>query len=415
MKYIKGSPYFCKTAKNLRQYTYQDKDIFTDVLIVGGGICGAILNFYLSQKYDVTLIDKGRFGQNCTSIATAILEYQLDEFYQDLESEITEQEIIEIYKMGQNSIKKIENFIKKYKNECNFAKRPSFLFSQSGCDVTKMKSEFMLRKKYKFDCQYFDRTNNPFPFSISCGIYDKNGGAELNPYLFCKQLIENANNQDKIFENTSFESFTQKNEKFIVNTCYNHKIYANKIIFCTGFDLELFQEELMQRFVTYSIVTNPQKNITWKNCATVHDSEQPYHYLRKLPDDRIIFGGEDVSFKKTNFSKEKCEKKYKKLLQSLKFLFPKNDNIQIDYKFCGAFGTTKNNLGLIGETDTNNIYLFLSCGANGIVNAMEGVNIVEYLFNHKTHPLAHLFSLMRVFDNWQYLFVFFIKWCMSKS
>lgn len=400
MKYIKGTPYFCKTSENLRQYHYQDKDITTDILIVGGGICGAILNFYLSQKYDVTLIDKGRIGQNCTSIATAILEYQLDEFFQDLRQELTEQEIIEIYKTGQNSIKKIENFIKKYKNECNFAKRPSFLFSQNSCDYNKMKSEFLLRKKYNFDCEFFDRKTNPFPFPISCGIYDKNGGAELNPYLFCKQLIENSQNQDKIFENTSFDSFMQKDEKFIVNTCYNHKIYANKIIFCTGFDLDLFQEELlMQRFVTYSIVTNPQKNITWKNNATIHDNEQPYHYLRKLPDGRIIFGGEDVSFKKMNFSKEKCEKKYNKLLNSLKFLFPKSENLKIDYKFCGAFGTTKNNLGLIGETDTNNIYLFLSCGANGIVNAMVGVDIVEQLFNHSAHPLAHLFSPMRVFDN----------------
>ena len=55
--------------------------------------------------------------------------------------------------------------------------------------------------------------------------------------------------------------------------------------------------------------------------------------------------------------------------------------------------------GLIGETDIDNLYLFLSCGANGIINAMNGVDIIEYIFNHKPHPLAHLFTPMRVIDN----------------
>lgn len=400
MKLYKGTPYFCFTSPNLKQYPYQTKDITTDVLIVGGGICGAILNYYLSQKYDVALIEKGRIGQNCTSIATAILEYQLDDFYEDLKSELDKQEIIQIYKMGQNSIKKLEKFIKKHNNLCNFAKRPSFLFSQNAQDNNKIKREYNLRKNYGFSCKLYTRTNNPFPFPIASGIYDKNGGAELNPYLFCKQLIENSQNQTKIFENTSFESFMQKDDKFIVETSYYHKIYANKIVFCTGFDMELFQDEnMMQRFVTYSIVTNPQKKLIWKNNATIHDNQNPYHYLRKLPDDRLIFGGEDVCFKKSNFFKQKCEKKYQNLLMSLKSLFSnQNLDIKIDYQFCGAFGTTDNNLGLIGETDMQNIYLFLSCGANGIINALSGVDIIEQLFNCSTHPLAHLFSPLRVLD-----------------
>lgn len=401
MQYVKGVPYFCQNVEYLKQYNYLTSDIKCDILIVGGGICGAILNYYLSQKYDVVLIDKGRIGQNCTSCATAILEYQLDDFYDDLKQELTKQEIIEIYKMGQNSINKIEKFVKKYGNHCDFAKRPSFLFSQNAQDNNKMKKEFTLRKNYGFDCKLITRTDNPFPFPISSGIYDKNGGAELNPYLFCKQLIENSKNQNRIYENTSFDNFLTEKNGFCVTTCYNHKIYANKIILATGFNMELFQDEnLMQRFVTYTIVTNSLKNIQWKNNATIHDNQKPYHYLRKLPDDRLIFGGEDIQFKKQNYSKTKCEKKYDSLYKSLCSLFEKNKNeIQIDYKFCGAFGTTDNNLGLIGETDIDNLYLFLSCGANGIINAMNGVDIIEYIFNHKPHPLAHLFTPMRVIDN----------------
>ena len=62
------------------------KDLNCDILIIGGGVDGAVANFYLSQKYDVALVDKGRLGYACTDCATALLEYQFDECEKDTET-----------------------------------------------------------------------------------------------------------------------------------------------------------------------------------------------------------------------------------------------------------------------------------------------------------------------------------------
>ena len=131
MEYVKGKPYFCFCEEKINQYKYLDSDARCDVLIIGGGIDGAILNFYLSQNFDVMLADKGRFGKVCTACATALLEYQLDDFAGDLRKYMSDDEIVLSYNMGLDSIKKIENFIKNYGNNCNFAKRPTFLYSNS--------------------------------------------------------------------------------------------------------------------------------------------------------------------------------------------------------------------------------------------------------------------------------------------
>ena len=70
--------------------------------------------------------------------------------------------------------------------------------------------------------------------------------------------------------------------------------------------MELFQDEnMMQRFITYTIVTNPVRNIQCKNDATIHDNQKPYHYLRKLLDNRLIFGSKDAQFKKQKILKSK--------------------------------------------------------------------------------------------------------------
>ena len=78
-----------------------DKVASCEILIIGSGIDGAIANFYLFKNHDVMLVDKNRIGFNCTSCATALLEYQLDELSQDLTQYLSKEQILSIYKMGQ--------------------------------------------------------------------------------------------------------------------------------------------------------------------------------------------------------------------------------------------------------------------------------------------------------------------------
>lgn len=71
------------------------------------------------------------------------------------------------------------------------------------------------------------------------------------------------------------------------------------------------------------------------------------------------------------------------------------NKIKVDYSFCGYFGWTDNNLGLIGETEIPNIYDFISCGANGVINAFAGVQIILDEFNYIENPFSKLFSPIR--------------------
>lgn len=399
MEYVKGKPYFCQTETKIKSFPYLNENIETDILIVGGGADGVIANYYLSPKYDCVLVDKERIGASCTSCATVLLEYQLDDFAKDLKSEMTDEEIVEVYNMGLDSIEKISKLIMfKLGNDCHFAKKPSFLYSNNILDVPAIKEEYEFRKKHGFAVNYYDKDNNPFPFDIQAGLYAPNGGAEFNAYLFCKQLIENSKNQDKIFENTDIETIEKQGDYYISTTSYGQTIKSKKIIISTGFNWEAIKrDDLCDRFITYSIVTNPL-NIDWKKEALMQDTQKPYHYFRLLPDKRIIFGGEDTVYSKGEIKDSKAVKKYEKLLKKLQNMFPAQSNdIKIDYQFCGFFAQTKNNLGMIGKAE-DQIYYFLSCGANGIINAFYGIEILEDAFNNKHNKLEHLFTPLREVD-----------------
>ena len=304
-----------------------------------------------------------------------------------------ENQIVQVYRMGLESIKKIDKFIKKYGNYCDFALRPSLLYTNNFFGIKPLEEEYVFRIKHGFKAKLYDEKNNPFPFKFKRGLYCEDGGAEFNPYLFTKQLLENASNEKKLFENTEIDYIQKYNSGYIATTNFGERIFCKKIVLATGYNFELIEQNLCKRDISYTIVTKPVRTIMPYN-TLVQDDGDPYHYMRFLPDNRIIFGGGDIASKGKPINEKTALKKYQKLYEELCALFP-NENIEIDYKFCGYFGWTDNNLGLIGESKEPDIYYMISCGANGVINAISGAQLLLDIFKNKQNPLSPLFSPLR--------------------
>src|SRR5574344_2281324 len=192
-EYVKGTPYFTDTEKKLEQFPYLDKDITCDVLIIGGGIDGAITAYYFAtNNINCILIEKNRIGYGNTSCATALLEYQLDDHGNDLTKYFSKEELIQIYNLGLKSLDDIEKIINELGNNCHYSKRPTLIYTQNKNEMKEIEREYKLRKDNNFQAKLINESNNSFSFDIKAGIYCENGGAEFNPYLFTKQLIEKA-------------------------------------------------------------------------------------------------------------------------------------------------------------------------------------------------------------------------------
>ena len=124
-------------------------------------------------------------------------------------------------------------------------------------------------------------------------------------------MIDCANNQNLIFENTQVVDFKILNNQYIeAKTKFANTITCKKLILATGFDFSLMKEKhLCERYISYSIVTKPIKDLKWKHNAIIQDDKDPYHYLRILPNNSIIFGGEDTIFKQKPINIKQAEKK----------------------------------------------------------------------------------------------------------
>ena len=73
-------------------YSKLEKDISTDVLIIGSGITGISVAYQLKDsKLDITIVDSNKIGSGTTSRTTGKLTYLQNDIYSYLSKNVSEQ------------------------------------------------------------------------------------------------------------------------------------------------------------------------------------------------------------------------------------------------------------------------------------------------------------------------------------
>ena len=403
LQYVQGKPLFTNTNKVPKQYDYLTKDIETDVIIVGGGVTGSILGYYFS-KHNIksVILEKHRIGYCSTGVTTSLLQYELDDNLNDLMEATTKSDVIKSYKLGQKALSEIDNFINEHGNRCDYMKKDTLLYTSKKLEMDELYEEYRIRKENGFDVDFIDEKNNQFSFDLKAGVYCNDGGAQFDPYKYTHQLLDVCYEKGvRIYENTEVVKVDYENSGVIVETSYGHKVNGKIVIVATGYNTELFtKRNFGTKTTTYNIATKPIADFSgWHNRVLIRDNDDPYNYLRTTQDNRIIIGGEDIRFVPDIFNEKMAEEKYNILEQRLKSMFKDIKDIKIEYKYCGAFASTKDNLGFLGkDPDNNKLWYCLGYGANGILFSMLGGMMLSDLYLGKINEDLRLFKVDR-FDN----------------
>ncbi|MEJ8553785.1 NAD(P)/FAD-dependent oxidoreductase [Tepidibacter sp. Z1-5] len=401
-EYVKGKPIFTSINNINNQYPYLTEDLETDVIIVGGGVTGSICSYYMSKNnIKSVVIEKGRIAHGSTSVTTSLLQYELDENASELRETIESKDIVRAYELGLCALKEIEKFVDEYGNKCDYIKRDTLLYTAKNLEKNGIKEEYKFRKENGFNVEYIDESDNLYNFDLKAGLLSKEGGAEIDPYKFTNHLLEVSMKKGAlVYENTEAKKIEYLNKGVTVHTSYGYKIRAKKVIVATGYNTSLFtNENFGTKYNTFNIATKPVKEIIgWKDRVLIRDNSDPYNYLRTTKDNRLIIGGEDVEFKEIENEDIACAK-YSILEQRLKSMFKYIDDIEVEYKYCGCFETTKDNLGYIGpDKKHENLWYCLGYGANGILFAILGGIMLSKLYYNEKDQDMRLFQINR-FDN----------------
>lgn len=388
--------------KNGLLYTYPmlQKNIVAEIVVVGGGITGALISHALMQHgYKVTLIDRRDIGQGSTSATTSMLQYEIDEKLIDLAEKIGEQGAAHCYKAGITAIKDLQKLVKETKIDCGFKKKKSLYAAHNKKAATELRKEFKLRDKYKLGVCWLTAAQIKKEYGIiSHGGILSNTAGSVDAYKLAHELIaRNVKKGMQVYDQTEIKTFNTKGIKPGIITENGCTVTCNKIIFCNGFESTLLiKEKIANLIYTYAMVSEQHITIPKKlNDLLVWDTNDPYLYMRTTDDGRILVGGEDDDYKDTIMQQKIKEKKSLLLQKKLKKLMPNVDFIE-DISWGGVFGTTKDGLPYIGPSpEFKNCLFVLGFGGNGITFSAQGMKIIPDLLADRGNKLQHYYRFGR--------------------
>lgn len=208
-----------------------EESITCDILIVGGGLTGISLAYYLKDKnISTVLIEQDKMAGSTTKRSTAKLTY----LQQDILSKITKarnKNDAYLYYMAQReAISRVVDIIKKENISCHLEKSPSYLYVREEKNIKKLKDEVKLYKDFGAKIEYC--SSLPLESKeIMCAKTLDN--YVFNPVEYSNGLLDviSESNNVSLYEKTRMASLDKKNGVYIVNLENKRQIFAKKIVF----------------------------------------------------------------------------------------------------------------------------------------------------------------------------------------
>ncbi|QSW88520.1 MULTISPECIES: FAD-binding oxidoreductase [Flavobacterium] len=374
------------SAMNI-SYPSIDSNVDTEILIIGGGITGALAAYKLiNEGKKVVLVDRRDVCNGSTAASTALLQYEVDVPLHELIKLRGERCAVDSFRNGKKAIFDIRQIIDEVKSNCGFEFKKSIYFTSYKKDIPFLKNEFKARKQHDFDVSWMNKYDLEKLGLKAIAAIESKTAAVMDPFRLANDILKYCQEKGMlIFDRTNVTSIQTQKGKSVAHTENKFTITANHIIHCSGYEsTETLEEKVVDLKSTYAVASESLEEIPeiLKN-AIIWDTSSPYFYYRTTADNRIIMGGGDEDFRDTNKRDKLIPKKESFLMRQFKRRFP-DFNFKLDYSWAGTFGETKDGLPYFGKPNPKkNEHYILGFGGNGITFSVMGINSILDSINNK--------------------------------
>ena len=370
-------------------YSKLEKDISTDVLIIGSGITGISVAYQLKDsKLDITIVDSNKIGSGTTSRTTGKLTYLQNDIYSYLSKNVSEQVSREYLESQIDAIEIVKKIVKDYNINCDLEKVPSYIWANDEKQINKVveEKEFLEKNKIKVN------THNKIPL-----IGNNYGISVPNTYYFhpLKYLTSLSNiirKYTKIYENTTIINIEQEEDKYICLTKGNNKITAKKVIIACHYPFFTFPYIMpIKAYIerSYLSATKVKENnklsmisigkpITSIRYYYNNENEDNYLLVLKRSHNLSLDNNDDKNF-------DYLVKHLKKYKGEVKYLWSNHDLM------------TSDKLPYIGRIQKDNNNLLIATGYNtwGMTNGTIAGKVIADIIQNKPNEYEELFNLLR--------------------
>ena len=351
-----------------------DKNIKTDVLVIGAGIAGILTAYILKESgRGVVVIDSGKTCNGNIKNTTAKITSQHDLVYGKIIKEFGLDKAIQYAKANELAIKTYKDIIEKRNIDCDFEEKSAYIYSLN--DTDKLKEEAEGAKKAGINAEFVTETSLPLEVKAAVKF---NNQAQFNPLKFLKDISEDL----IIYENTRA---LEIREKEVITD--NVTIEAEHIVVATHYPIMntpgyYFMKMHQERSYVLAL-----DNVKPVDGMFIDYDKQGYSF--RMYKNLLLFGGAGH-----RTGENKTGGSYEKLREAAKKIFP--DAVE-KYHWSAQDCMTVDGIPYIGRYSkkTPNIYVATGFNKWGMTSSMVSAFIIRDMILGKENDFSDIFAPTR--------------------
>lgn len=378
-----------------------ERDIETDVAIIGGGVTGALIAHQLTASgIPAVLLDQREIGWGSTSASTALLQYDLDIPLYQLAKTRGEREAVQCYRACVDALTRLDSVIRSLELPCGYGQRRTIYLASRARDVARLRQEYALRIAHGLPIERWTRAQlqRVIPIDRPAALSSTHA-AQVDPYRLTHALLRRAVEAGlQVYDRTAVtRSVHLADGRVALQTDRHARVTCRTVIRATGYETELMlKQKTVTLHSTYAFASEPIPPLVARpDFPQLWESARPYLYVRTTDDGRLIVGGEDDAFSNADRRDRALPNKTATLLRKARRLLP-HLPIEPAFYWAGTFAESEDSLPYIGAHPRYPNTLFALCyGGNGTTFAMLAADILRHTLTGRTHPDAALFTFGR--------------------
>ncbi|MEH6402709.1 MAG: FAD-binding oxidoreductase [Sneathiella sp.] len=369
----KSKNYYEATANERTSYLPLLESVQADVCVVGAGFTGLGVALELASKglsvvvLEAKTVGFGASGRNGGQIASGYAAGMMD-----AKKIVGDSDVVKLWEFSETAKKILYNRINRYKIKCDLG--------QGEIYAAPKKSHLKwLREEKNFCEETFgysgyrwidqDEIRSFIAGDRYVGALLDDEGGHLHPLNYTLGLADAAVNAGAlIFENTAALEI-ERGSKIGIRTASGH-VTANALVLAGNAYLQEFNIESKKHILPVEssiLATEPlgeeraAQIMSTKAC--VADTYVDLDYFKMTPDTRLVYGGQDLSWKKQTLQNNSIRTNMLKT-------FPMLEDVKIDYMWDGRFAVTSSRLPDVGRIESNIYYAHGYSGQGVLLSAV---------------------------------------------
>ncbi|WP_426689646.1 NAD(P)/FAD-dependent oxidoreductase [Rhodanobacter ginsengiterrae] len=397
-----GYPFWAISNGLMHAFPPLSRDMRCDVVVIGGGITGALIaNELVSGGHDVIVVEQRDIGWGSSAASTALLQYEIDTPMTELAGRLGEADAALAYTACAEAIPRLGALAREVR-DVGYAPKRSLYYASRRRHVAGMRGELALRCKHGLPASWLSGEELRADFGIEApGAIFTPLAASLDPYRMANRLfIRMERSGTAVFDRTQIASIAPTSRAVTLRSADGVVLHAGHVVVAAGYASQQWLEQpVAKNRSSYAFVTDPLDREALHGLADtmVWESARPYLYMRTTSDNRLLVGGEDDAIDVPALRDARVDRKAHKLVAKVAKAMP---SLQLTPAFAwgGTFAETDDGLPFFGAHPQYGprVQFAMAYGGNGITYSMLGADLVRSLIERRSHRLASLFSFDRI-------------------